>query len=139
MLIGTYRHSLDVKKRFRLPSKLKVELGSNIVIAKGTEKNLFIFSKLEFDELYKRLTSIALFDNDAQKPNRKFLASAFEIEEDTQGRYLLTKELCDYAELGKDIVFVGVGNRVEIWSEANWCKQDEDNEIDFGILGKLGV
>ena len=138
MLIGTFRHNLDAKKRMRMPSKFKSELGSNIVVAKGTSKNLFIFSKSEFDELYKKLTAIAIFDEEAQKPIRKFLSSAFEIEEDTQGRHLLPKELCDYGELEKEIVFVGVGNRVEIWSEKNW--QNEDGErLDFNILGKLGV
>ena len=138
MLIGTFRHNLDAKKRMRMPSKFKSELDSNIVVAKGTSKNLFIFSKSEFDELYKKLMAIAIFDEEAQKPIRKFLSSAFEIEEDTQGRHLLPKELCDYAELEKEIVFVGVGNRVEIWSEKNW--QNEDGErLDFNILGKLGV
>ena len=139
MLIGTYRHSIDAKKRMRLPTKFKNELGSTIIVAKGTSKNLLIFSKESFDELYKKLTSIALFDEEAQKPIRKFLSSAFEIEEDTQGRHLLSKELCNFGGFQKDIVFVGVGNRVEIWAEEEWNAVDEDEKIDFGILGKLGV
>ena len=139
MLIGTYRHNLDSKKRMRLPTKFKAELNTNIVVTKGTNKNLLVFSKESFDILYNKLTSIALFDEEAQKPVRKFLASAFEIEEDTQGRHLLSKELCSYAGLQKEIVFVGVGNRVEIWAEENWNAVDEDEKIDFSILGKLGV
>ena len=138
MLIGTYRHTIDSKKRIRVPAKFKVELGINFVVTMGTDKNLFVFSKEEFDEIYNKLTSIAIFDDEAQKPIRKFLASAFEVDEDTQGRHLLPSELCAYAKLEKDIVFVGVGNRVEIWSEENWnnaCKGDGD----FSILGKLGV
>lgn len=139
MLIGTYRHSIDSKNRIRFPSKFKSELGVNFVVTMGTNKNLYIFSKDKFDEIYQKLTSIALFDEEAQKPVRKFLSSAFEVDEDTQGRHLLPKELCKYAELEKDIVFVGVGNRVEIWSEENWNKTNEDEKIDFSVLGKLGV
>ena len=139
MLIGTYRHSLDAKKRMRMPSKLKNEIGSNFIITKGTCGNLLVFSKADFDALYVKLTSLPIFDEAVQKPIRKFLSSAFEAEEDSQGRVLLDKELCLSAGIVKNIVFVGVGNRVEIWAEEKWDKEDADTEIDFSALAKLGV
>lgn len=139
MLIGTYRHSVDGKKRMRVPSKLKSEIGSNFIITKGTGKNLFVFSKAEFDKLYEKLTNLPIFNVELQKPVKKFLASAFEAEEDGQGRVLLPKELCDYAEITKNIVSIGVGNRVEIWSEELWDKEDSDIETEFSALGNLGV
>jgi division/cell wall cluster transcriptional repressor MraZ len=67
MLIGTYRHSIDSKKRMRMPSKFKSELGSNFVITKGTGNNLFVFSADEFNSLYEKMTAIPLFDVEAQK------------------------------------------------------------------------
>ncbi len=141
MLIGTYRHSVDSKKRMRIPSKFKSELGSNCIITKGTGVNLMVFSGDGFNDLYERLSNISIFDNDAQKPVRKFLSSAFEAEEDAQGRILLPKELVLHAEITKNIVFVGVGNRVEIWAEEIWDKMQEDDgeEVDFTVLAKLGV
>ena len=140
MLIGTYRHALDAKKRMRMPSKFKNELGNDFIITKGTNKNLFVFSKEQFDSLYEKLTNLPLFDEEAQKPVRKFLASAFESEEDAQGRVLLPKELVSYANITKNIVFVGVGNRVEIWAEEAWEKADaDDDENDFSVLAKFGV
>ncbi len=141
MLIGTYRHSIDAKKRMRIPSKFKSELGSNCIIAKGTGANLMIFSSEGFSDLYERLSNISIFDNEAQKPVRKFLSSAFEAEEDAQGRILLPKELASFANITKNIVFVGVGNRVEIWAEEVWDKmqEEDDDETDFTVLAKLGV
>lgn len=140
MLIGTYRHSIDAKKRMRIPSKFKGELGSNCIITKGTGENLMIFSSDGFNELYERLSSISIFDSEAQKPVRKFLSSAFEAEEDAQGRILLPKELALYAKITKNVVFVGVGGRVEIWAEEIWDKmQEDDDETDFTVLAKLGV
>lgn len=139
MLIGTYRHSLDAKKRMRMPSKLKNEIGANFVVTKGVGKNLFVFSKQEFDVLYNKLKSLPIFDEAVQKPIRKFLASAFETDEDAQGRVILPKELCAFAGITKEIVVVGVGNRVEIWAEEVWNKADEEDEVDFGVLGGLGV
>lgn len=139
MLIGTYRHSLDAKKRMRVPSKFKVGLGADFVITKGTGDNLFAFSKESFDVLYEKLTAIPLFDTEAQKPVTKFLSSAFETEEDAQGRILLPKELVLHAKITKNIVFVGVGNRVEIWAEEIWDKQNAEDSVDFSILAKFGV
>lgn len=141
MLIGMYRHSIDAKKRMRIPSKFKSELGSGCIITKGTGANLMVFSSQGFSDLYERLSNISIFDNEAQKPVRKFLSSAFEAEEDAQGRILLPKELANFAGITKNIVFVGVGNRVEIWAEENWDKMqaEDDDETDFTVLAKLGV
>ena len=86
------------------------------------------------------MTNVSIFDEEAQKPVRKFLSSAFEAEEDGQGRILLPKELALYAEITKNIVFVGVGSRVEIWAEEIWEKMQETEEkTDFSVLAKLGV
>ena len=140
MLIGSYKHSLDAKKRMRIPSKFKNELGNNCIITKGSSNNLFIFSQEQFSELYEKMVNLPLFDEEAQKPVRKFLSSAFEAEEDGQGRVLLSKELIAHANITKNVVFVGVGNRVEIWAEEEWNKQCEDTESsDFSILAKFGV
>ena len=85
-------------------------------------------------------TQLPLFDEEAQKPIRKFLSSAFETEEDAQGRILLPKELVNFAQITKNIVFVGVGNRVEIWAEEVWDKESENAEAaDFSVLAKFGV
>ncbi len=139
MLIGTYRHQVDAKKRMRMPSKFKAELGSNFIITKGTCGNLFVFSSTEFSALYEKMAAIPLFDEEAQNPIRKFLSSAFDAEEDGQGRVLLPKELVKFAGIEKNLVFVGVGNRVEIWAEEVWDKKDSEDGTDFSILAKYGV
>ena len=140
MLIGTYRHSIDAKKRMRMPSKFKCELGTDCIITKGTCGNLLVFSQEQFKTLYEKMVNLPLFDEGAQKPIRKFLSSAFETEEDAQGRILLPKELVNFAQITKNIVFVGVGNRVEIWAEEVWDKESENAEAaDFSVLAKFGV
>ena len=143
MLIGTYRHQLDAKNRFRVPAKLKNELGSNFIITKGTGGCLFAFSSEGFEDLYQKLAMLPLFDEEAQKPVRKFLSSAFETEEDGQSRILLPKELKKFANITKNVVFIGAGSRVEIWAEEEWDKINNEADDDFdaamNALGKLGV
>ena len=140
MLIGTYRHSVDAKKRMRMPSKFKSTLGANFIITKGNKQNLFVFSNEQFSGLYEKMIALPLFDEEAQMPVRRFLSSAFEAEEDGQGRILLPKELISFAAITKNIVLVGVGNRVEIWAEEVWEKESQDGEnADFSVLAKFGV
>ena len=141
MLIGTYRHQLDEKCRFRMPSKFKEALKEGFIVAKGTNGCLFAFSKEEFEALYNKLESVSMFDLEAQKPVRALLASAFETEEDKQGRILLPPELRNYAKLTKNIVTIGVGNRVEIWSEENFNAYNSSEGFDesASALAKYGV
>ena len=139
MFIGTYRHQLDQKNRFRVPSKFKEKLGEGFIVAKGTEGCLFAFSKEKFEELYEKLAQVPMFDAEAQKPIRALLSSAFEAEEDNQGRILLPQELRNYAQLSKNIVSIGVGGRVEIWDEAKFDEYNNSDGDSSSALAKYGV
>ena len=141
MLIGTYRHQLDQKARFRMPTKFKEKLESGFIVAKGTNGCLFAFSKEQFEKLYEKLSNVPMFDTEAQKPIRTLLASAFETEEDAQGRILLPQELRNYASLSKNIVTIGVGNRVEIWAEEKYDEYFGSDNFDDASkeLSKYGV
>ena len=140
MLIGTYRHQIDEKCRMRMPSKLKNELGDGFIITKGTNNCLFAFTKEKFQELYEKLSALPIFDATLAKPARMVLASAFETEEDNQGRILIAKELRDYAKISKNIVLVGMGSRVEIWAEEEWNNySDDDFTENSKALAGIGV
>lgn len=142
MLIGTYRHNLDEKKRMRVPTKFKDALGSGFIITKGNDGCLFAFKSETFNtDVIEKTRNQSMFDATAQKPIRLLMASAFESEEDNQGRILLPQELRDYAKIKKAIVLIGVGNRMEIWAEEVWNAYNEGADFDSTIseLGKLGV
>lgn len=142
MLLGTFNHQLDQKNRFRIPAKFKSSLGDNIIITKGTGKCLFLFSPSDLETaVFEKAKSISLFDETAQKSLRLLMGSAHEAEVDNQGRMLLPASLKDHAEITKNIVFVGVGNRVEIWAEENWNNYSEgaDFDAEMGKLKDYGV
>ncbi len=141
MLIGSYRHQIDQKCRFRMPSKFKEALQDGFVVAKGVGGCLYAFSKEAFNELYKKLESVPMFDVEAQKPIRALLSSAFEAEEDNQGRILIPQELRNFAKLTKNLVSIGVGNRVEIWAEEVYEQVNSADTYDLSAssLSKYGV
>jgi len=130
MFLGEYEHQTDEKSRLRMPAKFKKELGKTYYVTKGTNGCLFVFSPANLEELLTdKLKEASLFDSAVQKPIRLFLSSAYEVEEDNQGRFLLPKVLREFASINKNVVFIGVGTHIEIWSEKSWkdYKTSEEN------------
>ncbi len=136
MYFGEYRHSLDAKCRLRLPAKLK-STPAVYVVTKGNDGCLFVFDKDYFDnEFIKKLEHIPTFDALGQQPLRAFMSSCYEVEEDAQGRILLPQQLKTFAQIDKDVVIIGVGNRREIWAEKVWDNYNDPNNFD-AMLSKL--
>lgn len=142
MLIGTYFHQIDQKNRFRIPAKLKEKLGADIVLTVGSGGALELFSREELDaSVLQKMPNISLFDERAQKSLRILLSSAHELEEDNQGRFLLPQSLKLYANITKDIVIIGVGNRAEIWAKEAWeaYTHNADTSKELEALKDYGV
>ena len=138
MLNGEYFHQCDQKFRLRMPAKIKKEFSDGCFITKGNDGCLFIFSAKQFEGLMAKLDSLPLFDSKAQRPLRMLLSSAFEVEEDNQGRFLLPQSLREFASIKKDVVFIGVGNRAELWDKEKWTEYN-NNLGDFdSCLNELG-
>ncbi len=142
MLGGEYKHQCDSKYRLRIPAKFKKELGEECVITKGNDGCLFLLSKKEVDVILSKLENFSIFDKAIQKPLRIFFSSVVEVEEDGQGRFLLPANLREFASITKNVMFVGVGNRVEIWDEDRWneyCKSAGNFDDNIMELGKNGI
>ena len=139
MFFGQYNYQLDEKNRVRIPSKLRKEFVDSYVITKGTNNSLFIYDKTYFqDQFVAKLNNIPTFDIEAQRPIRALLSSSYEVEEDKQGRFVIPANLKEFAKINKNIVFVGVGQRLELWSEENWnAYTSSDSSLDQ-VLGELG-
>lgn len=103
-----------------MPSKLREELGNTIIITRGLEDCLFIYSKEEWSQIVTKLKTLPFTKKDARSFTRMFLSGATETEFDKQGRIKLPLPLTKYATLLKECVIIGVNDRVEIWSKDNW-------------------
>ena len=122
MLFGEFYHQIDAKNRFRIPTKLSAHLGANPVISKGTNGCLFLFAREVFETKIADQLDASPIDTTNAKAVRVLFSSAAELEEDGQGRCLLPKNLLEFAKIQKDIVFIGVGNRAEIWAKEEYGK-----------------
>lgn len=125
MFMGEYRHNIDEKGRLIVPAKFRESLGKEFVVTKGLDKCLFVYPLSEWQIIEEKFRSANTTTANARKFARFFFAGACNVEIDKQGRILLPNQLREFANLSKDIVTVGVLNRVEIWSKELW----EDNNV----------
>lgn len=126
MLIGNYSSKLDLKKgRTALPKKFRQLLGKKIVVTTGYEKSLMIISQESWHKVVGNIINKPFISSPAREIDRFLLGSAFEVELDNQGRFIIPLSLRKYANLSQEIVFVGVGNRIEIWQQEKWLKHKE--------------
>lgn len=126
MLIGEYEHSVDVKGRLIMPSKLRDEIGYKFIVTKGLDGCLFVFPIKEWEIFQEKLRALPVSDKNARDFTRFFFAGATECEMDKQGRFLISSNLREFAGLDKDVVTIGMNTRLEIWSKEKWQKCDEE-------------
>lgn len=134
MFMGEYHHNIDEKGRIIIPSKFRNELGTSFVVTRGIENCLFVYSLPEWDKIVTKLNKLPFTKKDARNFTRFFLSGASVVELDKQGRINIASTLTDYAKLEKDCVVLGVGDRLEIWSNDLWndfFNENRDNMSDI--------
>lgn len=141
MYMGEYNHTIDTKGRVIVPSKFREVLGEDFVITKGLDKCLFAYDNNEFKIFEEQLKGLTITKKDARQFVRFFLAGAASVEVDKQGRVLVPSNLREYANIEKEVVLVGVGSRIEIWSKANWIDATsfEDMEDIAEHMEEIGL
>ncbi|WP_232548584.1 division/cell wall cluster transcriptional repressor MraZ [Propioniciclava soli] len=134
MFLGTHTPKLDEKGRFVLPARFRDELAGGLIIAKGQERCLSIFTPAEF----ARQAEVALTGSptvrDIRDFQRTFAAGASEETPDKQGRVTVPPLLRAYAGLDKDIAVIGAFNRIELWDLGAWQAYETAQDEKFSSL-----
>ena len=120
MFMGEYHHSVDEKGRLIIPAKFRENLGEKFIITRGIENCILVYSEEDFKKIVNKLESLPFTKKDARQFTRFFLSGASESEFDKQGRIHINAPLINYANLKKECVVIGSGDRLEIWSLENW-------------------
>lgn len=130
MFMGEYNHTVDAKGRLIVPSKFRELLGDEFVVTKGLDGCLFVYPNEEWQNIEEKFRNVPLTTKDARKFSRFFFAGAATCEVDKQGRILIPPVLREFADLQKDVVSVGVLNRIEIWSKDRWLDTNTYEDMD---------
>ena len=120
LLLGTYTPKIDAKGRVALPAKFRSQLGQGLVMARGQERCVYLLPFAEFRRIASQIQRTSVGNKAAREYLRVFLSGAVDQEPDKQGRVVVPQMLRDYANLGSDIVVIGVGTRAELWNKDAW-------------------
>ncbi len=126
LLIGRYASRMGAKGRVAVPVKLREYLGDRVIISQGYEKSLLLVSREQWEKLTEFLRGRPVTAGPVRDTERFLFGSAYEAEFDDQGRVVVPQELREFAGLTDEAVFLGVGNRVEIWARETWEKYSKN-------------
>lgn len=136
MLLGTHTPRMDDKGRIILPAKFRDDLGKGVVITRGQERCLYIFSDAEFERIYDKIREAPLSNKEARDFQRMFLSGASAERPDGQNRVTIPPHLRQYADLDRELVVTGVGAHAEIWNSQAWTDYTNSNEDSYADLGQ---
>jgi len=121
-MIGNYKNKLDDKNRLTIPAKFRNELGLIVVVSYGFDNTLELRTSQSFNSWSQSLINKGNLSSNARNLSRIILGNSFELELDNSGRILLPKQLVNLIKLNKDVVLIGVGDKIEIHPAEQWEK-----------------
>ncbi len=114
-----------------MPTKFREELGERVVVNRGLDGCLYVYTLDQWQIVYEKLSMLPTTKKDARKYQRLMLSKASECDLDGQGRILIPANLVSLAELEKECMIVGVANHIEIWAKHKWERMEEEEEGSF--------
>lgn len=136
MFLGEYEHSLDEKGRLTIPSRFREELTGRLVVTRGLDHCLFLYPYSEWQVLGDKLRELPMTQREARAFVRLLFSGASEQTLDRQGRLLLPANLREYAGIERDVVILGLGNRVELWSKERWTAYEAEASQSYEELAE---
>jgi len=133
---GEFQHSLDAKGRVIMPARLREGLGERFVVTRGLDQCLFAYPMEEWTRLEQKMKQLPFTKGDYRAFARLFFSGAMEVEADKQGRILIPQNLRDHAGIEKEVMIIGVSDRVEVWSEQAWKEYFNNMNSNFEQLAE---
>jgi MraZ protein len=124
MLLGEYDHTLDEKNRLTLPARFRQALAGGVVLTRGLDACVEAYPAADWQQLVQsRLSGLNPLSHQTRVLERFYYTGAVEAKPDKQGRVMLPPALIEHAKLDREVVVVGMRDRLEIWDRAAWRDQ----------------
>lgn len=141
MFTGEFIQKIDIKGRSVVPGKFRSILGENFFVTRNLDGCLAIYDKEAWSKLEDKLNSLPYTDKRARILKRFLLGASCELNIDKVGRILIPQALREETNLQDEIVYVGVGDHIEIWNKSTWDKDGAfaDNDKLAESMEGLGI
>lgn len=128
MLIGEFTQKITSGNRVAIPAKLRNQLRGFLYLTQGYEGSLILVDEERFNNLTQGVADEPFIRGDVRETTRFLLGSAYEIEVDEQGRFVLPNTLREYAQIKDEAIFLGLKNWIELWDKEKWAKHKKELE-----------
>lgn len=122
MFLGKFEHNLDDKLRLTIPSKFRNKIGQTVYVSKGFDGCLEIRTQEEFQKWYQEISSRSTANSNVRLLAREILSNSSDIELDSSGRIKIPNNLLELVGIKKQVLLLGLGDRLEIWKPENYSK-----------------
>ena len=143
MFIGEHTHSIDDKGRVSVPAAFRRKLEGGLVVTRGLDACLWLFTRDEWAKLAAKLAALPLANKQSRAFARLMLAGAWDAQLDSQGRISLPEYLRQYAGLSKHVTVAGLYTRLELWDEDAWqtyrAATEEQTDAIAEAMTELGL
>ncbi|GAX62080.1 protein MraZ [Candidatus Scalindua japonica] len=133
---GKHLHTIDDKNRLAIPSSIRKCIdeeseGSGFFVTPGLDKCLALYSPLHFKEISEKYHAQVSTNRKARNFQRHFFSNSKKVDCDKQGRIIIPPMHMNYAGLNKDVIIVGVMDKIEIWDSKCWDEVEAENSESF--------
>ena len=141
MFLGEYKHTIDDKGRLTIPAKYRGALAGGLVVTRGFDQNLAIYTMNGWQELADRVMSQSVSNGRIRNLRRRLFSAATDLFPDRQGRILIPPQLRTFADLNGTVVVAGNYDFVEVWGIDMWRERREqiENPGDDTYWEDLGI
>jgi MraZ protein len=140
MFRGATKVTIDAKGRLAIPTRYRNRLESRsngqLVVTVDRDYCLLLYPFPDWEEIERKLIRLPSLDKQARRLQRLMVGYATELELDGNGRILLSRELREFAEIDRQAILIGQGNKFEIWNDDiwnkkrdSWLSEDDDENL----------
>jgi len=124
-LLGQHRYQLDAKGRIALPQKYRDEFAAGVYLTLGQDGCLIAYPGEEWARRSAEVRSAPIGGKEGRNYARMFFGNAERADLDGQGRLVIPQTLRARAGLSREVVVLGVGERLEIWEAGAWDREEQ--------------
>ncbi len=136
VFLGEFQHTIDDKGRLAIPAKFRPSLNDGVVVTRGLERCLYVWTVDQWRELSQKLATLPMMQSDARRVARHFFSGAVDARLDKLGRVIIPQFLREYAGLRDEVVVLGVHSRLEIWARDAWVSERQAAEEQSSTLAE---
>lgn len=144
MFRGSFEHTVDVKGRVSVPSKFRDIIADRydgrLVLAMDFDRCLTVYPLEEWEKLEEKIKTLPMMQKEVKEFARFFFSSASECDLDKQGRILIPAAHREHANIAKNVMLVGIIDKIEVWDVKSWMARNTQNGDKIGeALAALGL